>query len=92
MNNEVKAVNLFRLAMTGENNMLLNGENSGIMFIKRGKKGVAIINMNREEQPIGFKCGLPDGQYTDRAWKLKFKVKGGVLIGKIPPEKIAVIY
>ena len=92
MNNEVKAVNLFRLAMTGENNMLLNGENSGIMFIKRGKKGVAIINMNREEQPIGFRCGLPDGQYTDRAWKLKFKVKGGVLIGKIPPEKIAVIY
>lgn len=92
MNTEVKAVNLFRLAMTGENNMLLNGENSGILFIRRGKKGVAIINMNREEQKVEFNCGLPDGKYTDRAWKLKFKVKDGILIGKIPPEKIAVIY
>lgn len=98
---EVAAVNKFRKAMKDEPNMFLNGEtegdgankiNPGLLFIRRGSRGIAIINMNTTTQKIRFKCGLPSGTYKDRAWGIKFKVKNSFLEGLVPPERIAVVY
>lgn len=89
--NEVSAVNKFRLEMKDENNMFLNDDN-GLLYIKRGSKGLVIINPTGNEEPIEFKCNLKDGNYKDKAWGMKFKIKNGIISGKIPAEKIAVIY
>ncbi len=88
---EISALNRFRLEMKNESNMFLNDE-QGLLYISRGNKGLVIINMNNEDKKIDFKTRLDDGNYKDKAWGIKFNVKKGAIIGKIPAEKIAVIY
>ncbi|MDO4507565.1 MAG: alpha-amylase family protein [Spirochaetales bacterium] len=88
---EVKALNHFRLAMKDEMNMFLNDEN-GLLFIRRGNRGLVIINPSEKELPVDFKSTLPQKKYSDRAWGIKFKVRDGKIKGKIPPQKICVIY
>lgn len=88
---EVSAVNKFRLEMKDENNMFLN-DSKGLLYIKRGNKGLVILNPTENETYVEFKCNLLDGKYKDKAWALKFRIKNGIISGKIPAEKIAVIY
>jgi len=93
MHPEVSAVNKFRTAMSGESEELLNGSSLAVLIIKRGEKGVVIINdAEKGSEKIEILLALPDGVYKDKANGLKFKVKDGILTGKVPHEKIAVIY
>ena len=90
---EVREVNLFRRAMIGEPESLENGEDASLTIIKRGGKGAVIINLNKKKaQTVNTQIDLPDGKYTDRANKIRFTVKDGILTGKMPKEKIAVVY
>ncbi|EID85004.1 hypothetical protein MSI_14910 [Treponema sp. JC4] len=55
------------------------------------KKGLVIINAG---EGVKFKANtsLPDGVYTDRAHDLQFKVKKGIITGKLNSQQIYVVY
>jgi len=90
---EVVAVNNFRKAMIGQEEELFNGENTSVLFIKRGNKGIVMINANPNgAEKISIPMELVDGDYLDKANGIKFKVKDGVLTGRLPHDKICVIY
>lgn len=93
MHAEVSAVNKFRTAAAGEDETLLNGSSLSVLIIKRGEKGVVIVNAaEKGAEKIVIPLALPDGVYKDAAHGLKFTVKDGMLTGKVPHEKIAVVY
>ncbi len=89
---EISAVNGFRKAMQGEDEDFSNGENAGVLAIKRGEKGIVIINMNERPQKIEAKIRLREGSHIDRANGIKFSCENGILRGTIGAEKICVIY
>ena len=92
-NAEVKAVNFFRKQMQDEPEELLNyGKSDEIFIIKRGNKGLVIVNISKKTSKIDLEVSLKDGKYTDKANSINFTVKDGKLSGKMPKEKIAVIY
>ncbi len=94
MHPEVVAINNFRKAMVDEKEEeMFNGETTSTMFIKRGEKGLVMINANTSgAEKVCVKIGLPDGTYIDHANGVKFKVQDGVLTGRLPKQKICVIY
>lgn len=89
---EVVELNKFRLKMAGLDEELINGNNEGILIIKREDKGLVILNATKKSSKISVPVKFADGEYFDKANKIKFKVKDGILSGKMPKEKIAVIY
>ena len=94
MHPEVVAVNNFRKEMQGLDEELVNvNDDTSILAIKRGSKGVVIINVNQTKPAkISLPVEFPDGEYIDKANKVKFTVKGGILSGKMKKETVAVIY
>ena len=92
MHPEVVAVNKFRNAMVGLDEKLSNGSTYETLIIERGNKGVVIVNIKEGTENINHKVGLADGEYIDHANGIKFKVKDGILTGKVKAKKIAVIY
>lgn len=91
-NPEVVAVNHFRNEMKGEDEDLLNGAETSLIVIKRGNRGAVIVNAGKKSSKVNFQIDLPDGVYKDKAHGYKFTVKNGEISGKLPKEKIAVIY
>lgn len=91
-NPEVSAVNHFRQEMTGEDEELLNGNDSSVIIVKRGNRGAVIVNAGTKASKVSFPINLSDGTYKDKANGIKFTVENGVLSGKLPKQKIAVIY
>ena len=79
--------------MQDEPEELLNyGKSDEIFIIKRGNKGLVIVNISKKTSKIDLEVSLKDGKYTDKANSINFTVKDGRLSGKMPKEKIAVIY
>ncbi len=91
-NPEVSAVNHFRQEMSGEDEELLNGNDSSVIIVKRGNRGAVIVNAGTKASKVSFPINLSDGTYKDKANGIKFTVENGVLSGKLPKQKIAVIY
>lgn len=91
-NPEVSAVNHFRQEMTGEDEELLNGNDSSVIIVKRGNRGAVIVNAGTKASKVSFPINLSDGTYKDKANGIKFTVENGVFSGKLPKQKIAVIY
>ena len=91
-NPEVVAVNLFRKEMVGEDEELFNGDDTSILVIKRGNRGFVAFNCGKKNTKLEFNIDLPDGTYQDKAHGIKYKVQGGVLKGKLPKNKIVVVY
>lgn len=91
-NPEVSAVNHFRQEMTGEDEELLNGNDSSVIIVKRGNRGAVIVNAGTKASKVSFPINLSDGIYKDKANGIKFAVENGVLSGKLPKQKISVIY
>ena len=92
MNPEVVAVNKFRAAMSGLDEELVNGESAELLAIKRGEKGIVLINLKKSASKVEIPVSLPEGEYKDKAHGYKFIVKNGTLTGKLKKESIAVIY
>lgn len=90
---EVVAVNKFRTAMVGEPEKLENGKDASVLIVKRGEKGLVVINLNPSKSAvIETSVSFADGTYVDKANKAKFVVKDGIMKGKVKKESIAVIY
>jgi alpha-amylase len=90
---EVAAVNKFRTAMQGLDETLINPDDTGILIVKRGDKGAVIINVKQSgKAKITFELNLPDGVYKDKANKIRYTVKNGIVSVSVPSKKIAVIY
>ena len=90
---EVAAVNKFRTAMHGLDETLINPDDTGILIVKRGDKGAVIINVKQSgKAKITFELNLPDGVYKDKANKIRYTVKNGIVSISVPSKKIAVIY
>lgn len=94
MHPEVVAVNKFRLAMKDEEEELLNnGDDMSVLAIKRGDKGLVVINSNPSmASKLMIPVSFPDGTYVDKANGIKVNVKNGLLTGKMKKESVLVIY
>lgn len=91
----VSAVNFFRQAMVGEEEVLDNPDkDSTALLIERGDKGVVIVN-TQGELAVDFDINLADGTYTDRVdGKTEYTVKDGKLTcsAAIPENSVVVLY
>lgn len=94
---EIVAVNKFRLAMSGEDEILSNPEDSmKILIIERGNenlsKGCVIVNGEENESAIKVDTKLEDGEYTNMTDDNSiFNVKNGVLTGIAPARSVVVL-
>ena len=88
---EVVAVNNFRKEMKGMKEDIRISEDGETILVNRGDKGVALINLAIEENPVGLATTLPDGEYTDTVYGQQFKVEGGILTGTALPETTYII-
>ena len=92
-NPEVVALNYFKIFAKGLDERLFNAdEEKTVLCIERGNKGMVLVNAGAKAYKIKCQTALKDGAYTDKAHGFIFKVKNGVLTGKVDAEKICVIY
>ena len=90
---EVKAVNFFRTAMSGQPEVMRNPNgNTQILQIDRGTIGTCIINSGSATTLSGVETSLANGTYTDQVSGRTFTVSGGKLSGSLDGQKVAVIY
>jgi alpha-amylase len=93
----VAAVNFFRNAMVGENEYLRNpNEDSKVLMIERGKKGVVIINLNQDQLNLESVTNLADGDYVNPTNNdtntNKFKVADSKITGTLLGRSVTVLY
>lgn len=91
-NPEVVAVNNFRKAMHGQPEKLYYGNNGAVVEVARGDKGASIVNITDKEQKIAMSTDLPEGKYIDKVHNTEFKVKKGIIEGKLAPMTAYIIY
>ncbi len=92
MHPEVVAANKFRNAMSGLAESLYNTDNGNVVEICRGNAGAALINMSDEAQKVRIDTSLPDGIYTDSVYDKEFKVRKGMLEGRVDPKTSYILY
>ncbi len=90
----VAAVNRFRNAMAGEDEVLSNPEGEEtVLLIQRGERGLVAVNAGRYSYDLRQPVSLPDGTYPDRTGSgMDYTVSGGVLTGTILSGGVAVLY
>ena len=90
----VVAVNRFRNAMVGQDEKLLNPDDTKkVLLIERGTKGAVVINGSDEDYKLNVKTSLADGTYIDRAdGTTQYTVSGGVLTGTLKAGAVIVLY
>ena len=88
----VKAVNFFRTAMIGEEENLVNPNNdSSVLAIERGEKGLVIVN-GLGECTVDFETNLADGTYVDRVDNTtEYIVKNGKITCETPIAENSVV-
>jgi len=91
---EVAAVNKFRTAMVGQSEYLRNpGDNSKVLMIERGTKGVTIVNGNTSGYKLSsVTTNLANGTYTDKVSGNQFTVSSGKISGTVPARGVVVLY
>jgi len=82
---EVKAVNKFRSAMAGQPEAIEVSKDGAVVQVSRGNRGAALVNLSQKSQKIKLATPLPDGTYTDQVHNQEFKVKKGMIEGKVAP-------
>lgn len=91
-NPEVVAVNNFRKAMHGQPEKLYYSNDGAVVEVARGDKGASIVNITDKEQKIAMSTDLPEGKYVDKVHNTEFKVKKGIIEGKLAPMTAYIIY
>lgn len=91
-NPEVVAVNKFRHAMSGQPEKVVVSDNGAVVAVERGEKGVAVVNLSEKAHKIKLSTILPDGEYTDGVHSTTFKVKKGMIEGKVAPLTSYILY
>ncbi len=82
---EVVAVNHFRDAMSGLDESIYTSEKGDVLEVCRGNKGAAVINISDKNAKVKMATTLPDGTYTDAVHNTTFKVRKGLLEGRLAP-------
>ncbi|SCZ77864.1 starch-binding protein [Pseudobutyrivibrio xylanivorans] len=91
---EVAAVNKFRTAMDGLSENLRNpGNNSSILMIERGTKGVVIVNASENDFALDSQTNLEDGTYVDSVEGREglYTVSDGNIYGTVPAKSVVVL-
>lgn len=91
----VVAVNHFRNAMVGENEVFSNpGGETSVLMIERGTKGAVLVNAGQYSMNISTDTFLPDGEYVTRVEgkDTKFTVADGIMTGTIDSGEVVVLY
>ena len=88
---EVVAANRFRTAMKGAAEKVEVSPNGQVLLVNRGKKGAAVVNINKSANFVDLPTGLPDGTYHDTVYGKEFKVKKGRLTGALAPMRSYII-
>ncbi len=78
--------------MAGQPEQIGTLDDGTVLYVARGCKGLALINISQKPQKIKIETALPDGTYTDSVHGLTFKVKKGILTGKLTPTSSALIF
>ena len=89
---EVVAANKFRTAMHGQAEKLFTANDGRVVEICRGDAGAAVINMSDQEQKVKMPTVLADGVYADKVYGNEFKVKKGMLEGRMSPMTSYILY
>lgn len=84
---EVAAANRFRTHMAGQTEKVEISKNGQVLLVNRGKKGAAVVNINKSANAVDLPTTLPDGTYRDTVYGKQFKVKGGRLKGIVAPMR-----
>ncbi len=82
---EVVATNYFRKSMGGQPETILSLNDGKVIVIKRGSKGLAIVNISDKKQKLSIPVEFADGIYYDKVFSQKNVVKNGRLTTSIPP-------
>ena len=86
-NPEVAAVNRFRSRMSGQTEKVEVSPNGQVLLVSRGKKGAALVNINKSANSADLPTTLPDGTYRDVVYGKEFKVRKGRLQGILAPMR-----
>lgn len=78
--------------MHGQPEKLYYGNNGAVVEVARGDKGASIVNITDKEQKIAMSTDLPEGKYIDKVHNTEFKVKKGIIEGKLAPMTAYIIY
>ncbi len=89
---EVVAVNYFRNKMSGTPEQIFVSDKGDVLSVCRGSLGEAIINISNKPTKIKMQTTLPDGTYTDSVHNTSFKIKNGIITGKVAPLTSYIIY
>ncbi len=94
LRSECAEVNKFHNAMSGEASYCSNiNNNNQILAVRRGTKGVCIINAGSSDQTFsGLYTGMANGTYKDTINNTTFTVSNGKLTGTVQGGKIYPIY
>lgn len=93
-NPAVRAVNFFRIAMTGEDEKMSEASGGSVLVIERGNRGAVLVNAGKEVE-VDFPVSLRNGTYVNRVdGKTEFNVKNGKLTSSSPlaGESVVVLY
>lgn len=91
----VVAVNRFRSAMVGENEVFSNPNGDiTVLMIERGSKGAVLVNAGKNSSNIKTETFLPDGEYVTRVEgkENKFTVENGIMTGTVYGGEVVVLY
>jgi len=92
-NSAITAANRFRNAMAGEEQNIFNpSDSTSVIFIERGKKGLAIVNASIKPYEFNVETNLADGEYKDRVSGNTYTVKDGKISGTIENKSTIILY
>lgn len=91
-NPEIVAAIAFRKAMSGQAEKLYASADGAVVEVARGEAGAAVINISDKAHKVKIETSLPAGEYIDAVHSAKFKVKDGVLEGKVEPLSSYILY
>lgn len=82
----VVAANKFRAAMKKRPETITFPCRGSVAMVVRGTKGAALVNISAKKQNLEAETVLSDGRYKDAVTGSVFKVKKGVIKGKLAPS------
>ena len=91
-NPQVVAANNFRNAMYGKGENISTSDKGAVVMVSREDAGLALVNLSQKARKVKMATALPDGTYTDAVTGAQFKVKNGMLEGKLAPLGTAILY
>lgn len=88
----VVEANKFRKTMAGQPESIFESKDGTVVEVCRGDRGAALVNLSDKPVKVNIATTLPDGVYTDHITGAAFKVRKGMLTGKLQGVSQALLY